>query len=265
MESVLLIGCGAIGLEVTKKLRCDPNIRVDQILVRPGKEHTVSPEISDFVRVITSTDELDVAPSFVLECASHQAVEEYGPYFLKRGVDLGVISIGALSNIELFDRLNSSSCEGNSRVFIVPGAIGGVDALAAAGIENLDNVIYTSRKSPKSWIPSPAEDLFDLPNIKEATIIFKGTARDAANFYPKNANVAATIALAGLGFEKTQVTLIADPNTTVNTHHLLASGAFGELDVTIKGNPLKNNPKSSSLTAYSAIRMLRNRANNFCM
>jgi aspartate dehydrogenase len=264
-ESVLLIGCGAIGLEVTKRLMDDPEVRIEQILVRPGKEEAVSGDIGDSVRIISSIEDLDPIPDFVLECASHEAVTEFGPYFLDKGIDFGVISIGALSDPILMECLEAASRRGDSQLFIVPGAIGGMDALAAAGAESLDEVIYTSRKPPMSWTGTPADEDFDLAAIKEETIIYQGSARQAAKLYPKNANVAATIALAGLGFEETQVTLVADPGAKGNVHHLEARGSFGELDVTIVGNPLPNNPKSSALTAFSAVRALKNRAQHVCM
>ncbi len=263
--SVLLIGCGAIGLEVTKRLADDPEVRIEQILVRPGKEETANEEISDSVRVISAIDDLNPLPDFVLECASHEAVAEFGPYFLEQGIDFGVISIGALSNPDLLKQLEAASRKGDAQLFIVPGAIGGMDALAAAGAENLKEVTYTSRKPPLSWSGTPADDEFDLAGIKKATVIYRGSARQAAKLYPKNANVAATIALAGLGFEDTQVTLVADPEAQGNTHHLKARGSFGELDVTIVGTPLPGNPKSSALTAFSAVRALKNRAQHVCM
>jgi len=264
-RSVLLIGCGAIGQEIVEKIEIETDICISQIIVRPGREKSTALEIGKDIGVISSISDIHPVPDFVLECASHQAVSEFGPYFLNQGIDLGIISIGALSDLDLMEQLDVASKNGGSQLIIVPGAIGGIDALAAARVENVEEIIYTSRKPPLSWKNSPADESYDLTKIDEPTIIFQGSAGMAAQLYPKNANVAATIALAGLGFDQTQVTLVADPEVDKNTHHFLARGSFGELNVTISGNPLPQNPKSSALTAYSAVRAIKNRAQRICI
>ncbi|MDG2034968.1 MAG: aspartate dehydrogenase [Rhodospirillales bacterium] len=264
-ETVLMIGFGAIGLEVARRLTGDSAARLHQIMVRPGREESVRDQVNGAIQVISSLEDIDPLPDFVLECASHEAVTEYGPYFLEKGIDFGVVSIGAFSNPDVYDRLAASSRSGGAQLCILPGAVGGMDALSAARAEGLDDVTYISRKPPLSWKGTRAEELCDLESITEAAVIYEGTAREAAKLFPKNANVAATIALAGLGFDKTNVTLIADPDAKGNIHHIEARGAFGEMSVRIVGKPLPDNPKTSALTALSAIRAVENRARHVRM
>ena len=265
LEKVLMIGFGAIGLEVTRHLDGYVNAQICQIMVRPGRENEVREQLGTDIQVISSINAVNPMPDFVLECASHEAVSQYGPYFLEKGIDFGVVSVGAFSNPEVFDSLQASSRAGDAQLCILPGAIGGMDALSAAKAEGLDQVTYISRKPPLSWVGTQAERLMDLAAINMETVIFKGTAREAASLYPKNANVAATVALAGVGFDKTGVTLIADPAAMGNTHQIKAVGAFGEMSICIVGKPLSDNPKSSALTALSAIRAVKNRARHISM
>ena len=101
--------------------------------------------------------------------------------------------------------------------------------------------------------------MVDLDSLTEAACHFSGSAREAALRYPKNANVAATVALAGPGLDDTQVELVADPAITENIHEIEVEGTFGRLQFRIDGKPLPGNPKSSALTAMSVVAAVRNR------
>ena len=112
----------------------------------------------------------------------------------------------------------------------------------------------------KGWRGSPAETKLDLDALSEPTVHFNGSARKAALEYPKNANVAASVALAGIGFDATTVELIADPGAQRNTHEIVAEGDFGRFEFLIEGKSLPDNPRSSAITAMSVVREILNPA-----
>jgi aspartate dehydrogenase len=260
METALLIGCGAMGRTVLHRLERDTGIRVSYVLVPARRRDALQLELGDAIRVIASTEELVDAPGFAIECAGHDAVHGVVPQLLRQGIDTIVASVGALAEPGLAGVLEQAALTGNAQVILVSGAIAGIDALSAAASTRIESVSYIGRKPPSGWLGTAAEDKVNLAALDEAAVIFEGSARDAARLYPKNANVAAIVALAGIGFERTRVQLIADPAVSRNTHRLIALGEFGELDVTVAARPLADNPKTSALAAYSIIRAARQRA-----
>jgi aspartate dehydrogenase len=185
-------------------------------------------------------------------------VAEHGPDVLRRGVDLLVISVGALAEPALLERLKTAAREGNSRMLLPAGAIGGIDAIAAMRRGGLTSVRYRSRKPPAAWRGSPAEKVADLDKLTSRTVLYRGTAGEAALLYPQNANVAAAVALAGLGFDKTEVELVADPDAPGNVHEIEAEGAAGRFAIQLQGKPSRSNPKTSALAALSVARALIN-------
>ena len=260
--NVLMIGGGAIGREVLKHVRDDPSIRITHILELPEYRDQLQATVGRSIRAIASLDEMDTAPDYVLECAGHAAVKAHVPILLRRGLGVALVSVGCLSERGLPELLEQAAKDGKAQLTLVSGAIAGIDAIASARVGGLDEVIYTGRKPPGGWLGSPAEQVCDLAKLTKPTVIFEGSAGEAARLYPKNANVAATVSLAGIGLDRTRATLIADPGTTKNIHHVRVTGAFGELEITLSGRPLADNPKTSALAAFSAVRALRNRVAN---
>ena len=244
---VAIIGHGAIAQYVRGQLDAAGITEVAQI-VRAGKEAPDSqpPRISDL-------NDLPDTPDLVIDCGGHAALAMHGPVALGLGIDMLTVSLGALADADLMALLEAAATQGNARLHLTSGAIGGLDALRGAQAGGLEAVSYTGRKPPNGWAGSPAEDVLDLANITAPVVHFAGTAREAAINYPKNANVAAAVALSGVGFDKTKVELIADPTVTENIHEVRAKGTFGHFQFTIAGNGLPENPRSSALAAMSVV------------
>lgn len=247
------IGDGGISRSVRETLTQIPEGSFDVVgvLDRRQGEHAAT----DGLRAL-----LDANPDVVVECAGHSAIEAYAEDVLRAGIPLMVVSIGSLADDALLARLRVAAEAGGSRVLLAAGAMAGIDALAAARLGGLSRVRYRGSKPPLAWKGTPADALVDLDTLSAPCTFYRGNAREAALTYPKNSNVAATIALAGIGFDRTEVELVADPAIERNMHELLFEGEDGRYEISICGAPSKANPKTSALTAHSIARLLRGMA-----
>lgn len=269
MLRVVLLGLGAIGQSLLPLLQADARVAVVGVLVRPGsadatRAHLICqapawPPGQLPIAVASRLADLPTA-DLLVECAGHQAISDHVLPALASGLPCVVASVGALADAGLADRLEAAAMAGGTRLQLAAGAMGAIDALAAARLGGLHAVRYTGTKPALAWRGTPAEATHALQSLTEPTVIFDGSARDAARSFPKNANVAATVALAGLGLDATRVRLVADPLASANVHQLHASGAFGQLDLTLRGRPLAGNVKSSALTVFSLARAVLDRA-----
>ena len=255
-----LIGCGAIGQALLARIRAIPQLRIAHVVVRTARIATTQAMLDQLGVRGRAVDRVPDDTLLLLECAGHSALVDHVLPALARGIECGVLSVGALSESGLPERLEAAARAGGTRLHLLSGAIGGIDALAAARLGGLSEVLYTGRKPPSGWRGTPAEQMVDLAGLTAAATIFEGSARIAAGLYPKNANVAAALSLAGVGLDATRVSLIADPAVTENVHEVEARGAFGEMRLVMRGKPLADNPKTSALTVLSGLRFLCNQA-----
>lgn len=242
-----LIGRGAIARYVSQALGTRGH-DLGAILLRPERLRSAA-ELE-----VSTVEMLPADLDLMIDCAGHEALATYGPQILERGVDLVTVSLGALADAGTEADLAQAAKHGGSKLYLASGAIGALDCLSAGRMGKLTSVAYTGRKPPMGWKGSPAESKLDLDRLKDrAQVHFKGNARTAALEYPKNANVAAAVALAGLGFDDTSVELIADARISMNIHEVSAEGDFGQFHFQISGNSLPDNPRSSALAAMSIL------------
>ncbi len=248
-----LIGAGGIARTIASYARSSPTFELVAVLSRaPDRDAVHWP--SDLL-VQTRASMLDREPQLVVECASHSAVHEHIVPVLQQGIDVVVASVGAFADPALFD--SASSVQSDAQLIIPAGALPGIDGLAAAARDSLAEVRLISTKPPSGWSGTPGTEVSGA--AAQSRVLFHGNAREAARLYPRNANVAATVALAGIGFERTEIRLVADPAATANSHRIEARGGFGRFTLDIEGSMSEINPRTSRLTAYSIVRAIETR------
>jgi aspartate dehydrogenase len=250
-----MIGHGAIGCEVVAAWRrgdLGQGAQLVAILVR-------RPRAEESSVLITGDAErfFDQRVDVVLECAGHEAVRAHGIRCLEAGADLVLTSIGALVDDALRKALEDAAAA-NARRLILPSAgIGALDVLSAAAVGGLDRVVMTVRKDPSAWHGTAAADLCDLAALRAPLVIYDGPVREGARRYPQNVNIAAAVALAGIGLDRTRLTIVADPTIRTHVVEIAASGAFGSFRFVEDVEPTADNPKTGKLVAMAMIKTIR--------
>jgi aspartate dehydrogenase len=209
---------------------------------------------------VTGVDALvDERPDVVVEAASHQAVREYAEPLLAKGIAVIVLSAGALCDDALRARLERAAAKSGGLLFVPSGGIGGLDALKAACIAGVDEVTIAVTKPPAAWknIPFVGELKVDLDALKAPYVIFEGSAREGVPLFPANVNIAAVLSMAGVGFDKTRLKVVADPGLTHNTHVIDIRGKSGNISIKLENVPSPENPKTAMLACYSALAALK--------
>ena len=257
---IALIGYGGLGSIVAPQLARDRDVQVVAVAARSHQANAVRACLGDVPLVDSARDLLASGPDVVVECASHGAFRQYAEQVLAAGIEMIAVSVGALAEAPYRERLFGVAADAGVSLEIPAGAIGAIDVIAAARIAGLDRVAYVTRKSPRAWAGTPAEKMIDLAAVTEPALFFDESAERAALVFTDRANVCATLALAGVGFEKTRVQFWVDPAVNKSIHYIEAEGACGTLKVELANNFAPTDGKASLLTAMSIVRAVRNRA-----
>jgi aspartate dehydrogenase len=239
LRKVGLIGCGAIGTLIAEAIdngivECDGLILYDY---NYEKADQLMKSLTFPVKVVRSLDEMiKLKPSVIVEAASQEAAKECVSRILKENIELIVMSVGALLDLDAR----------SSKIHIPSGAIGGLDAIASATLAGISEVVLTTRKNPKA---------LDMNN-REEKLVYEGNAREAVRLFPREINVAAALALTASP-EKVKVRIVSDPQVTRNVHEVKVKWRYGDMLLRFENDPHPENPRTSALAAWSAIRLLR--------
>ncbi|MGZ8228817.1 MAG: aspartate dehydrogenase [Burkholderiales bacterium] len=211
----------------------------------------------DFVNGLPAL--LAVRPDVVVEAASHEAVRTYCEALLAEGISVVVLSGGALCDDALRARLEAAAQASGALLYVPSGGIGGLDALKAACAAGVEDVQITISKPPAAWrqIEYVEQLGIDLDALAEPRTLYAGTARDGVPLFPANVNIAAVLSMAGIGFDRTGLRVVADPALEYNTHLIEVRGKTGRFSVKLENVPAPENRKTAWLACYSALAALK--------
>ncbi len=192
----------------------------------------------------------------IIEAASQTIAGSVAEKALQENKQVLILSVGGLLSWNGLSRVLEKT---TGRLWIPSGALAGVDGLLAARQGKIKKVTLTTRKPIAGLKGAPylQEKNIRLEKIKKPTLLFEGSAREAIQAFPQNVNVAATLALAGIGPQKTRVKLFVSPTYQRNQHEVEIEGDFGKIRTEMQNLPSRTNPKTSELAILSTVATLK--------
>ena len=252
-----LIGFGAIARDVASLL-LDHAITQNLHVLRRGDQATQQDLPAPLNTLADASALLALRPALVIEAAGHEAVRQVVPLCLAQGLPVVISSVGALHDQALFDRLIDLARRHATKLILPSGAIGALDYVRAARLAGQVMITYESRKSPSAWIEELHGRGLTPDSLQHPLVLFEGSAREAAKRYPANLNVAATLAIAGCGFDETRVKVIVDPALQGNSHTITVTSDHGKMEICLGNAPSPANPKSSWIVGKSVVAAVQN-------
>jgi len=241
-----IIGCGAIGTDVAKaadNIKDVNKVYLFDLKIDVAEKLCKSVKKAEIKSVKEFINEVEV----VFEAASQGAVEEYAEEILNAGKDFVIMSVGSLLDEEFRTKIEQVAKQKHCKIYLPSGAVCGIDGVLSASVDFIDEVTLVTTKPPESL----------GKKVDKRTIVFEGNAREAVKKFPMNINVAASLSIAGVGFDRTKVEIVADPVVTRISHKILAHGKFGRLRAEVENMPNPNNSKTSYMASLSAIATLK--------
>lgn len=220
-----IIGGGTIAGAIVGQARATGFAVVDYVLVSAlGKAR------GDAVPAELLLDDVDEALArpvdLVVEAATPDVLAALAPQILRRSSLCG-FSCTALAEPATDDAIRDAADRSGFRFHVPHGAVLGLDGLAD-GRNVIDTVVVTTTKSGKS-----------LGLDADASgVLFDGPAREACRRFPRNVNVHAAIALAGIGFERTRSRIVAAPDTATMEHRIEVAGKGLAWDISVASQSL---------------------------
>ncbi|MEM1316504.1 MAG: aspartate dehydrogenase [Pseudomonadota bacterium] len=251
-------GLGAIGLRVAEALDGGEVPGCALAAVSARDRARAAARVAGFRAPppVVALDDLAELADVIVECAPAAVFEQVARPAVQRGRILMPLSVGALlRHPDLVDAARA----GGGRILVPTGAIIGLDTVRAMAVGEIHRVTLETRKPPAGLAGAPhlIETGIDLAALSKPVCVFRGNAREAALGFPANVNVAAALALAGLGPERTQVEVWADPTIDRNIQSVSIASDSGEATMTMRNIPSEANPRTGRIVANSVIATLQ--------
>ena len=258
MTTVAIAGLGAIGLPLARALDAGaiPGMRL--VAVAAGDPARAAARVAGFATPpeVVPAGRLGELADIVVEAAPAEVFASIAEPAIAAGRILVVATAGALLlHMELARRAAATG----GRVVVPTGALLGLDAVRAAAEGPVDSITLETRKPPRGLEGAPhlRRNGISLANLTAPRLVFAGSALDAAAGFPANVNVAAALALAGIGPIRTRVEIWADPTITRNIHTIRVEAEAARFTMTIENVPSAHNPRTGRITPLSLLACLR--------
>jgi aspartate dehydrogenase len=205
---------------------------------------------------VLNPNDLATAADIVVECAPTAAFMSIAEPALAAGRILVTVSGAAILQ---HPGIVETAATGGGQIVLATGALLGLDAVRAASEGDIHSVTMVTRKPPRSLIKAKfiVENNIDITDLKQPLQVFSGSAREGAEKFPSNVNVAAALGLAGIGPDRTKLEIWADPTRVRNTHFITVDADSARLELKIENVPTEENPGTGKITALSVIAALR--------
>ncbi len=255
-KTVALAGLGAIGLPLARALdQGIDGLKLISVATRDlvkARARLVGfrdqPALVDFRELAEADIVVEATPASLFERVAMPAIEA-GRIFIPA-------SVGALlPRMHLVKRAKQTG----ARIIVPTGALLGLDAVRAAAEGRIESITIETRKPPAGLLGAPYLEKhgIDVMDVTMPLRVFAGNARDAALGFPANVNVAAALALAGIGPVRTKVEIWADPGLTRNVHIIRVEAEAARFTMRIENVPSDDNPRTGKITPLSVLACLR--------
>jgi aspartate dehydrogenase len=252
-----IVGAGAIGSFVLRGLADDPGFKIVALAeLDTDRAHKVLDEAKLPPDLLIPLENFPSDTDIFVEAASQAIARPVARFALERGKIAVIASIGGLGDLDEYIDLAGNY---GGKLILPSGALVGLDALKAIPRESITKVSLKSTKPAKTLADAEyfRKNNVNAIELAESTMVFSGTAREAAAAFPKSANVAAALAHASIGLDNVKVEMWADPKSDKNRHAVRVESGHGELATEVWNVPFEENPRTSKLAAYSILATVR--------